>query len=118
MPAGRPEQLGPEEGCCPPLWAAPLDEADANQLAGLFKALADPVRLRILSCVASAAPGEVCVCDLPDVVGRSQPTISHHLGLLVKAGLLSREQRGRWAWFRVDDDRVEFLREALATQDV
>ncbi len=117
MADGTSEQSGPDAGCCAPLWGAPLDEADATQLAALFKALADPVRLRILSCVASAAPGEVCVCDLPDVVGRSQPTISHHLSLLVKAGLLSREQRGRWAWFRVDDDRVEFLRDALATQD-
>ncbi|MCP3853730.1 MAG: helix-turn-helix transcriptional regulator [Actinomycetia bacterium] len=104
-------------GCCAPLWEAPLEEAEATELANVFKALADPVRLRILSCVASASPGEVCVCDLPEVIGRSQPTVSHHLALLVKAGLLSREKRGRWVWFSLDDEGLAFLRDALAAQE-
>ena len=87
--------------CCPPLLAAPLDEHDAVELAGVLKALADPVRLRLVSMIAAAPAGEVCACDLATPLGRSQPTVSHHLSQLVAAGILDREQRGRWAWFRV-----------------
>jgi ArsR family transcriptional regulator, arsenate/arsenite/antimonite-responsive transcriptional repressor len=101
------------EPCCPPLLAAPLDEASAEELAVLLKALADPVRLRVVSIVA-AAGGEVCACDLPALVGRSQPTVSHHLSQLVAAGVLDREQRGRWAWFRLRRSRLTALAEALA----
>jgi ArsR family transcriptional regulator len=84
---------------------AELNEIEATELSVVLKALADPVRLRLVSMIASAADGEVCACDLPDAVGRSQPTVSHHLSYLVDAGLVLREQRGRWAWFRVDRDR-------------
>ncbi len=87
----------PGELCCAPLTSAPLSEADADELASRLKALADPARLRLLSLVL--ASGESCVCDLTEPVGLSQPTVSHHLKVLVDAGVLRREKRGRWAWF-------------------
>lgn len=102
-------------GCCPPLCTAVLDEPQADELAQLLKALADPVRLRLVSLIAAAPTGEVCACDLPDAVDRSQPTVSHHLTHLVRAGVLEREQRGKWAWFRLRRERLSALREALAT---
>lgn len=102
-----------DPACCPPLHD-PLDEDDATELAGLLKALADPARLRLLSIIASADDGWACACDLAAPLGRSQPTVSHHLTTLVKAGLLEREQRGKWAWFRVRADRLDDLRGALA----
>jgi ArsR family transcriptional regulator len=86
--------------CCAPLSSAPLDEADAVRLAGLLKAVADPARLRLLSILASHPDGEVCVCDLTEPLGLSQPTVSHHLKVLVGAGLVEREKRGVWAYFR------------------
>ncbi|HEY8523826.1 MAG TPA: metalloregulator ArsR/SmtB family transcription factor [Acidimicrobiales bacterium] len=99
--------------CCPPMTAGPLGEAEAAELAAVLKALADPVRLRLVSAIASAPAGEVCACDLPALVGRSQPTVSHHLGQLVRAGLLDREQRGKWAWFRIRPDGFAAVRSAL-----
>lgn len=79
-----------------------------------MKALADPARLRLLSIIGSAQGGWACACDLPDPVDRSQSTVSHHLSVLVKAGLLEREQRGKWAWFRIRRERLEDLRSALS----
>lgn len=99
--------------CCAPVLTAPLTEDEAGRLASQLKVLADPVRLRLLSLVANASAGEVCACDLVEPLGRSQPTVSHHLKVLTEAGLLEREQRGRWAWFRVRPDRLEILRQAL-----
>jgi ArsR family transcriptional regulator len=101
------------ETCCEPVLTEPIDADEAAELAGAFKLLADPVRLRILSLIANSSGGELCACDLPAIIGRSQPTVSHHLSLLTDAGLLSREQRGKWAWFRVEPDRVAVLRDAL-----
>ena len=101
------------EPCCDPVLVEPLDHTEADELAAAFKVLADPVRLRLLSLVATAPDGELCACDVVDMIGRSQPTVSHHLSILADAGLLSREQRGRWAYFRVDPDRVAVLRDAL-----
>ena len=101
--------------CCPPLGTAPLGEDDAAELAGVLKVLADPVRLRLLSIVA--ASGEVCACDLPPAVGRGQPTVSHHLTQLTRAGILEREQRGRWAWFRLRPDRLRAVRGALGADE-
>jgi ArsR family transcriptional regulator, arsenate/arsenite/antimonite-responsive transcriptional repressor len=101
--------------CCPRLFSAPLSEPDAAELAALLKALADPARLRLVSIVAASATGEVCACDLTALIDRSQPTVSHHLTQLVKAGILRREQRGRWAWFRLGDERLQALGAALAT---
>ena len=86
--------------CCAPLSSAPLSEADAEVLAGRLKALADPARLRLMSLVLASAEGEGCICDLTDPLGLSQPTVSHHMKVLVEAGLLEREKRGRWAYFR------------------
>ncbi len=104
----------PIETCCSPVLTAPLDEREAEELAAAFKVLADPARLRLLSLVASAPGGEACACDLVEPVGRSQPTVSHHMAVLVEAGLLEREKRGRWAWYRVVPERLAVLRDALA----
>ena len=87
--------------CCPPLTAQPLSQAQAEQVAPLLKALADPVRLRLMSLVASHPGGEACVCDLNDAFDLSQPTISHHLKVLHDAGLLDRDKRGVWVYYRV-----------------
>ena len=101
-------------GCCSPVFAAPLGEDEAHDLAAVLKALADPARLRLLSLIASAPGGEACACDLHEPIDRSQPTVSHHLTQLTRAGLISREQRGKWAWFRIDNDRVAALCASLA----
>lgn len=92
--------------CCTPLQASPLSEGDAAELAGLLKALADPVRLRLLSFIAATPDGEACACDLTEPTGRSQATVSHHLSQLTQVGILEREQRGKWAWFRLDRERL------------
>jgi ArsR family transcriptional regulator, arsenate/arsenite/antimonite-responsive transcriptional repressor len=102
------------EPCCEPLLARPLGEDEAQELAVVLRALADPVRLRLVSVVAASPTGEVCACDLPDLLERSQPTTSHHLTQLVRAGVLERSQRGRWAWFRLRPERLDVLRAALA----
>jgi ArsR family transcriptional regulator len=94
-------QSGGVDGCCPRLLTAPLDEGQAEELAKVFKALGDPVRLRLLSMIASGAGGEVCVCDLTPAFGLSQPTISHHLELLRQAGLIDSERRGAWVYYRL-----------------
>ncbi len=95
------------------LLEAALDIEQADDLATLFKALADPIRLRLISIIGTSPTGEVCACDLPALLDRTQPTISHHLSILVKAGLLDREQRGKWAWFSLRRDRLEALRRLL-----
>jgi ArsR family transcriptional regulator len=92
--------------CCSPLTREPLSAEAAERIAPLVKAIADPVRLRLLSLVASHADGEACVCDLNDAFDLSQPTISHHLKLLHDAGLLDREKRGVWVYYRVDADAL------------
>ena len=102
--------------CCTPLSDGALDEADAELLAGVFKVLADPARLRLLSMVAAAGDGEVCACDLVEPVGRSQPTVSHHLRILREAGLVSSERRGTWVWYRAEAAQLEALRRALAAR--
>lgn len=99
--------------CCPPMSATVLDDDQAVQLASRLKALADPIRLRLVSLLANAEAGEVCACDLPAFLGRKQPTISHHLKLLVEAGIIDREQRGKWAWFRLRSGALDELRAAL-----
>ena len=94
--------------------AAPLDDIDAAEMARAFAALADPARLRLLGLLASAEKGEICTCDLVEPLGKSQPTVSHHLKVLADAGLVVGEKRGRWVWYRVVPERVEALRTALA----
>jgi ArsR family transcriptional regulator len=98
--------------CCAPLLVSPLGEPDAAELARVFGALSDPVRLRLLSLVANAR--EVCSCDLEAPLGKSQPTISHHTKALADAGLLVGEKRGRWMMWRVVPERLAALRAALA----
>jgi ArsR family transcriptional regulator len=102
--------------CCRPVLEGGLTKADAEELASLFRALADPVRLRVLSFIASQPGAEACVCHVIDPVGLSQPTVSHHLKLLHHAGLLEREKRGAWVYYRVVPDRLEATRAALATR--
>lgn len=93
--------------CCGSSRDVPLSERDANELAVVFAALSDPVRLRLLSIISSAPDGEVCACDLVTPIGKSQPTVSHHLKILFEAGLVEREKRGVWVWYRADADRLE-----------
>ncbi|WP_405837290.1 metalloregulator ArsR/SmtB family transcription factor [Streptomyces platensis] len=93
------EQDGAVNACCPGILTAPLDEGQAGELAKVFKALGDPVRLRLLSLIASRAGGEICVCDLTPAFDLSQPTISHHLKLLRQAGLIDCERRGTWVYY-------------------
>lgn len=100
--------------CCPPLLAATISEADAEQLAAAFKALADPVRLRLLSLIASAPDGSACSCDLEGPVGKTQSTVSHHLSVLADAGLITKEKVGRWVMCTVVPERVGALRRTLA----
>jgi ArsR family transcriptional regulator len=103
QPAGR-------EVCCPNV-LSPLTDRDAKEVAAAFSALSDPVRVRILSLIASTE--EACSCNLQDEVGKSQPTISHHTKALADAGLIVGEKRGRWMWWRVVPERLEALRSAL-----
>ena len=98
---------------CPPLLAGPLAAAEAESLAGALKVLADPTRLRLLSLIQSQPSGEACVCHLTEPLDLTQPTISHHLKVLLDAGLVEREQRGSWAYFRVVPDQLRSLRELL-----
>jgi ArsR family transcriptional regulator len=97
--------------CCPSVLDAPLSERDAEDLARVFAALADPVRLRALNLIASA--GEVCSCDMLEALDRSQPTVSHHTKALADAGLITGEKRGRWVWWSIVPQRLEALRGAL-----
>ena len=99
--------------CCSPLLAGPLAEGDADELAAAFKVLADPVRLRLLSLIAAAPEGSACSCDLEEPVGKSQPTVSHHLGVLAEAGLITKEKVGRWVYCSVVPERLAQLRDAL-----
>src|SRR5205823_14371598 len=98
--------------CCPSLAAAPLGEAEAEDRARTFAALADPARLRLLSLLASE--GETCACELVEPIGRSQPTVSHHLKVLREAGLVEGERRGTWVWYRVVPERLAELRDLLS----
>lgn len=90
-----------------------MPRESAEELAKLFKAVADPARLQILALVGAADRGEMCACDFTDVLALSQPTVSHHLRILTDAGLLVRSQRGTWAWFTLQRDRLQELAAAL-----
>ena len=102
-----------EAVCCPSVLAAPLDAEEAAEMARGFSALADPARLRILSILAAAPEGEVCVCDFVEPLGKTQPTISHHLKILGDAGLVHGDRRGKWVWYSLDRERLARLRAAL-----
>ena len=95
--------------CCPGGISTPMERAEADALAHLLKAVADPARLQLLAAIRASEAGEVCVCDLTAVVGLSQPTVSHHLKVLTDAGLLRREKRGTWAWYALAPERLAEL---------
>jgi ArsR family transcriptional regulator len=99
--------------CCPKVLAAPLGSSEASELAVGFNALSDPVRLRLLSMLAAAPEGEICVCEFIEPIGKSQGTISHHLKILGDAGLVHGDRRGKWVWYSLDRDRLASLRSAL-----
>ena len=99
--------------CCSPVTGGVLDVAAAEGMARLFRALADPTRVRLLSLIAAHEGSEACVCDLTEPVGLSQPTVSHHLKQLVDAGLITREQRGKWAYYQVVQSALDDLAGAL-----
>ena len=101
-------------GCCGGLGNEALTPEQAGSLAQAFAALSDPVRLRLLSLIATSESGEVCACDLVAPVGKSQPTVSHHLKVLREAGLVAVDKRGSWMWYRVVPARVAQVRAALA----
>jgi ArsR family transcriptional regulator len=109
LPAGEGE-------CCPDPLDHPLSEAEAAEKARGFAALADPARLRLFSMIASQ-PGQVCACSLVEPVGRSQPTVSHHLKVLYEAGLVDRERRGSWIWYWAVPGKVGELVSALGLPD-
>lgn len=99
--------------CCSPIGDAPLDSDEAEGLAQMLKVLADPARLRILSLLAAAENGEVCVCDLTGPLDLSQPTVSHHMKQLRTAGFISADKRGKWVYYRLQPSAVEAVRSAL-----
>jgi ArsR family transcriptional regulator len=99
--------------CCTPVVGSVLGVEDATRLAAMFKALGDPTRVRLLSLIAAHEGGEACICDLTEPVGLSQGTVSHHMKLLGEAGLVSRDQRGKWAYYRVERQTMTALSESL-----
>lgn len=104
-------QIDPE--CCPVLFEAPLSEQDARQLASWLKVLAEPARLRLVSLLAAQPDREACVCNLTGPLGLSQPTVSHHMKVLHDSGIVEREQRGRWAFYRLRREQLDALGEAV-----
>jgi ArsR family transcriptional regulator, arsenate/arsenite/antimonite-responsive transcriptional repressor len=106
------------EACCTPLIREPITSGQALSLARTFKALADPTRLRLVSMVAAHEGGEACVCDLTEPLGLTQPTISHHLKILVEAGILTRDKRGVWAYYALVPAALDALSAVLHTHPV
>jgi ArsR family transcriptional regulator len=102
------------EACCNPVTGGVLDTEPAARLARVFKALGDPARLRLLSLIAAQEGGEACICNLTEPVGLSQGTVSHHMKILAGAGLVSREQRGKWAYYRVQRQALDAVGRSLA----
>lgn len=113
MPASTIEPIDVQAACCVPVASGVLDLDEAQRLAKIFKALGDPARVRLLSLIAGSENQEACICDLTVPVGLSQPTVSHHMKQLVDAGLVTREQRGRWAFYRLVDGALNALSLAL-----
>jgi len=113
-------ELTPTEtvACCSPMTREPLSADQAEQVSTLLKALADPVRLRLMSLVLSHEHGEACVCDLTDAFELSQPTISHHLKVLHEAGLLDRDKRGVWVYYKARQDALDSIAALISTNGV
>jgi ArsR family transcriptional regulator len=117
MPATvLPLAPGDLAACCAPVTGGALDTATAEHLAHIFKALGDPTRVRLLSLIAATDGGEACICDLTGPVALAQPTVSHHMKQLVDAGLVTREQRGKWAYYRALDDTLRTVSHAMAPE--
>ena len=111
--AAIPVLAGDLAACCSPIAGGVLDEDAAERIARLFRALGDRHRVRLLSLIAAADGGEACICDLTAPVGLAQPTVSHHMKLLVDAGLVSRDQRGKWAYYRVVPETMAAISRTL-----
>jgi ArsR family transcriptional regulator len=111
--APLPLLAGDLAACCSPLAGGALDEDAAERLARLFRALGDRHRVRLLSLIAAADGGEACICDLTGPLGLSQPTVSHHMKLLAEAGLVTRDQRGKWAFYRVVPETMTALSDVM-----
>ena len=109
------QKRGDAAACCAPLLHEPISAGQADQLARILKALADPTRLRLVSMVAAHEGGEACVCDLTAPLGLTQPTISHHLKILVDAGILARDKRGVWAYYSLVPGAMDALSAILGT---
>ncbi len=107
---------GDVTACCSPLTGGALDSAAAERLASVFKALGDPARVKLVSLIAASEGGEACICDLTGPLGLSQPTVSHHMRMLVDVGLVSREQRGKWAYYRVISEALDRIAAAVSTR--
>ena len=107
--------VAPVAECCSPVFLALLDQDKAERLAAALRVLAEPARLRILSLIANHPRGEVCQAEFTRPLSLSQPTVSHHLKVLHDAGLLHREQRGSWAYYSIEPQQIEMLRDALTT---
>ena len=117
MPTTLPMVQGSDccASICSPVVGSAISSTDAADLASRFKALGDPTRLRLLSIVAAHADGEACVCDLTEPIGLSQPTVSHHLRILVEAGLLTRSRRGTWSFYALVPGALDSLADVLTT---
>lgn len=114
MASARPGDRADLVDCCSPLDREPLSADAAAELASVLKALAEPTRLRLMSLIAAHADGEACVCDLSEPIAVSQPTVSHHLKVLHEAGLVTRERRGTWVYYRAVPQRLASLSQLLA----
>ncbi len=114
------ERHGPEgddpstRSCCVPLSGAPISRSEAVEFARVLKAIADPARLQLISLIRACTDCEACVCDLTEPLGLSQPTVSHHLRVLSEAGLVTKERRGTWMFYRLVPNRLAEIRDALA----
>jgi ArsR family transcriptional regulator len=107
----------PMSNCCKSVLSGLIKPEEAVQTATIFKVLGEPARLQLLSFIANQPTGEACVCELTEPLGLSQPTVSHHMKILHDAGLISRDKRGLWVWYRIVPERLEALRAVLATTD-
>ncbi len=113
MTSTLPLRVEAAGACCGSVAEGAVDAERAERIARVFKALGDPTRVRLLSLITASAGSEACICDLTEPVGLSQPTVSHHMKLLVEAGLVTREQRGRWAYYRVVDGALGAAAQSL-----
>ncbi len=113
MSTARQTTVAAPNDCCVPVTASPLGDAEALALADTYAALADPVRLKLLSLIA--ATGELCSCEILEPLAKSQPTVSHHTKILAEAGLIVGDKRGRWVYWSVPPAQVAFVRQALAS---